>query len=67
MCGITGIVSLTSDQSVLEGITAATKALEKRGPDAEGIFSESNIAMGHRRLSIIDTQKAANQPMLDQR
>jgi len=65
MCGITGIVSLTSDQSVLEGITAATKALEKRGPDAEGIFSESNIAMGHRRLSIIDTQKAANQPMLD--
>ena len=65
MCGITGVVSLNSDQSVLETISAATIALEKRGPDAEGYFSEFNIALGHRRLSIIDTDNSANQPMFD--
>ena len=65
MCGITGVVSLTEDQSVLSDISAATKALEKRGPDAEGFFSEPNIALGHRRLSIIDTKNSANQPMFD--
>jgi len=65
MCGITGVVSLNSDQSVLETISAATGALEKRGPDAEGYFSEFNIALGHRRLSIIDTDNSADQPMFD--
>ena len=65
MCGITGVVSLNSDQSVLETISAATIALEKRGPDAGGYFSEFNIALGHRRLSIIDTDNSANQPMFD--
>ncbi|MDE0771859.1 MAG: asparagine synthase (glutamine-hydrolyzing) [Salibacteraceae bacterium] len=65
MCGITGVVSLNSDQSVLETVSAATGALEKRGPDAEGYFSEFNIALGHRRLSIIDTDNSANQPMFD--
>lgn len=34
-----------------------------RGPDAEGVFSEGRVLLGHRRLSIIDTSAAANQPM----
>jgi asparagine synthase (glutamine-hydrolysing) len=34
-----------------------------RGPDAEGSFLEDSVGLGHRRLSIIDLSKAANQPM----
>jgi asparagine synthase (glutamine-hydrolysing) len=34
-----------------------------RGPDAEGVFGEGRVLLGHRRLSIIDTSAAANQPM----
>jgi len=35
-----------------------------RGPDADGQFINENIGLGHRRLSIIDTEQSANQPML---
>jgi asparagine synthase (glutamine-hydrolysing) len=41
------------------------KALEHRGPDAEGVFSSAGICLGHTRLSIIDLSQAANQPMSD--
>ena len=46
-------------------ITKMTRRLSHRGPDAEGIFVENNIALGHRRLSIIDLSEEANQPMRD--
>jgi asparagine synthase (glutamine-hydrolysing) len=36
-----------------------------RGPDAQGVWGEGPVCLGHRRLSIIDTSTAANQPMLD--
>ncbi len=37
--------------------------MSHRGPDADGHFSEGPVALGHRRLSIIDLSTAANQPM----
>lgn len=46
-------------------VTHATMALEKRGPDFQDIYLDEFVALGHRRLSIIDTSAAANQPMLD--
>jgi len=46
-------------------ITRMTGAMAHRGPDADGFFVESNVAMGHRRLSIIDLSSAANQPFTD--
>jgi len=46
-------------------VTNATMALEKRGPDFQDIYLDEFVALGHRRLSIIDTSAAANQPMLD--
>lgn len=42
-----------------------TRRLAHRGPDAEGFFIENEVALGHRRLSIIDLSENANQPMQD--
>ncbi len=39
--------------------------LTYRGPDADGIYLDEKISLGHNRLSIIDLSKSANQPMLD--
>ncbi len=52
--------------SFLPYVEDATKALERRGPDATGIFQDQMIALGHRRLSIIDTSERSNQPMQDE-
>jgi len=63
MCGITGIIS--SNQKELAKIAVATQTLSKRGPDHQNIVSFKNLALGHARLSIIDTTKGANQPLED--
>jgi asparagine synthase (glutamine-hydrolysing) len=64
MCGIVGWLSNgpRPDRSTL---VAMADALSHRGPDAHGVFVEANIGLGHRRLSVIDTTDAANQPMED--
>jgi asparagine synthase (glutamine-hydrolysing) len=66
MCGITGIFAFNEKgKQHLHKINAATDSLVKRGPDGEGIFVDNNVAIGHRRLSIIDTTDAAAQPFTD--
>ncbi len=42
-----------------------THALRHRGPDAEGVVARGPVALGHRRLSIIDVSSSSNQPMHD--
>jgi len=39
------------------------RSLSHRGPDDEGVYTDENIALGHRRLSIIDLSSAGHQPM----
>ncbi len=63
MCGIVGIVS--SNVKELAKIATATKTLSKRGPDNRSTVKFDNLSIGHARLSIIDTSKAANQPLTD--
>jgi asparagine synthase (glutamine-hydrolysing) len=66
MCGIAGIISFSeAGNSALERIEEATRCIALRGPDGQGIFRDRNIALGHRRLAVIDTSSAANQPMHD--
>ena len=62
MCGIVGIFSQSGD---LFPIDAMTSALGHRGPDAGAVWldAEGGIALGHRRLSIVDLSKAGAQPM----
>ncbi|MFT3748928.1 MAG: asparagine synthase (glutamine-hydrolyzing) [Agriterribacter sp.] len=66
MCGIAGIISLNSKETDNGIIQRMTNAMSHRGPDAEGIFIDGEVALGHRRLSIIDLSSAANQPFSDQ-
>jgi len=40
-----------------------TGALEHRGPDGEGYFTDESVALGHRRLAILDLTSAGAQPM----
>ena len=53
MCGITGLLSL--DRNIdLSNIEAMTASLTHRGPDGDGIWLQDRVAIGHRRLAIID-------------
>lgn len=55
------------DKSNIKDITQIKKmtdAIRHRGPDAEGQWIHENVAIGHRRLSIIDRAEISNQPML---
>lgn len=60
MCGINGIISKEKDKDKL--IKEMNKKIVHRGPDAEGIYVDDNVALGQRRLSIIDLE-GGNQPI----
>jgi len=69
MCGITGFVDLTRGTSAEELSTRVRRmadALAHRGPDDHGtwVSAQHGIALGHRRLSILDLSPTGHQPML---
>ncbi|MDP4630433.1 MAG: asparagine synthase (glutamine-hydrolyzing) [Flavobacteriales bacterium] len=64
MCGISAIIQYRSDLPIRKVLERMNNKMAHRGPDADGQFINENIGLGHRRLSIIDTEKSANQPML---
>lgn len=65
MCGIAGIISYNNAPIEIKFIEQMTRALAHRGPDGEGFHLEKSIALGHRRLSIIDLE-LGNQPMCNE-
>lgn len=66
MCGITGYYATQSSASVnLSKIEQSTDKLFLRGPDHGDFYKDTHIALGHRRLSILDTSIGASQPMTD--
>jgi asparagine synthase (glutamine-hydrolysing) len=68
MCGLTGFLSAQSVQAQDLGALAARMALaiQHRGPDDADVWVDAvaGIAIGHRRLSILDLSPAGHQPML---
>jgi asparagine synthase (glutamine-hydrolysing) len=66
MCGIAGILAFTDGFAVDEAtVRRMTDTLRHRGPDDAGtlVRPAGRIALGHRRLSIIDLSQAGHQPM----
>ena len=63
MCGIAGYVGVAENPS--DCLTEMAKAINHRGPDNMGIWSDEKTAIGlaHARLSILDLSAAGNQPM----
>ncbi|MBU3948468.1 MAG: asparagine synthase (glutamine-hydrolyzing) [Proteobacteria bacterium] len=64
MCGFAGIYDISKQSGVLgEYVCRMTAMIAHRGPDAEGVYSRNGIALGHRRLSILDLSPSGVQPM----
>lgn len=65
MCGINGILTDegVGPRELTERVEAMNAAIAHRGPDGDGVFSRPGVALGHRRLSIIDLSDAGAQPM----
>ncbi|MDX2248418.1 MAG: asparagine synthase (glutamine-hydrolyzing) [Bacteroidia bacterium] len=65
MCGIAGFTGENNPEVSDKIIRKMTHRMAHRGPDGDGHFVRPGIALGHRRLSIIDLSTAASQPMTD--
>ena len=63
MCGIVGFVGARADMD--EILQAMMDRIVHRGPDGEGRFVDGQVALGHRRLSIIDLE-GGKQPMFNE-
>lgn len=63
MCGIAGWVDWERDLTQHRGVAQAmTDTMQCRGPDAEGLWLAARVALGHRRLAVIDIE-GGTQPM----
>ena len=64
MCGIAGTLTwrVPPDACVVRRMA---DVMRHRGPDAGGVVTRGPLALGHRRLSIIDLSAANNQPLAD--
>ena len=67
MCGICGVFALDGplDSDVRASVHSMNRALAHRGPDGEGFFDGPDVALGHRRLAIID-RAGGHQPMVNE-
>ena len=65
MCGIYGFTSIDKNRDECQVLlNRMGELLTHRGPDGQGAYIDEKIALGHRRLSIIDLDSGA-QPMQD--
>lgn len=64
MCGVAGFLNLAGEPASPVLLKKMTDAIAHRGPDGEGHWVDGPVAVGHRRLSIIDLSPAGHQPMM---
>lgn len=69
MCGIAGLwrdLEAAQSPGLHTSVAAMTAALRHRGPDDSGVWTDpaDGVALGHRRLAIVDLSPAGHQPML---
>jgi len=69
MCGIAGLLipGGAPEETLLRRAGGMARAIAHRGPDGEGVWADASagIALGHRRLAIIDLSDTGRQPMHD--
>ena len=63
MCGIAGVFNINGESVSIQVIKNITQRIAHRGPDGEGYFADENIALGHKRLAILDVSSKGAQPM----
>lgn len=66
MCGINGELLFQGRRATLDAVRAMNPVLQRRGPDDAGEYLQGPVALGHRRLSIIDLSQQGHQPMQDE-
>lgn len=64
MCGIVGFTNDIDDSNAV--LSKMMDRIKHRGPDAEGKYIDDGIALGHRRLSIIDVSSQGDQPIFNE-
>jgi asparagine synthase (glutamine-hydrolysing) len=65
VCGISGEVRFDGGVADMAAVSAMCDQLQRRGPDGSGGWQSGPVALGHRRLKIIDLTEAGAQPMVD--
>jgi asparagine synthase (glutamine-hydrolysing) len=66
MCGICGLVDVTGQgRASLDLVRALSARIRHRGPDGDGFYRADNVALGMRRLSIIDVE-GSDQPLYNE-
>jgi len=65
MCGICGEIVFDNSSLSIDALNNMIEAMISRGPDASGLFANTSVAFGHRRLKIIDLSEKSQQPMVD--
>ena len=65
MCGISGEIRFDGEYASTDAVGRMTASMADRGPDGSGIVARGPVALGHRRLRIIDLSDRAQQPMVD--
>src|SRR5262249_41563693 len=64
MCGICGIVPLPEDSAISNDVvTSMRESMVHRGPDDAGLYLQAGVALGSRRLSILDLSERGHMPM----
>lgn len=63
MCGIAGYFNADGEPASAVVLRRMTDAIAHRGPDGEGFYTDGFVALGHRRLAIIDLSPLGHQPM----
>ena len=65
MCGLCGEMNFNGAAASAHAIASMSAVMTRRGPDGSGLWANGNVALGHRRLKIIDLSERAQQPMVD--
>lgn len=65
MCGLSGEMRFDGTRPDLAAVERMSDRLAPRGPDGQGVWTRDAVALGHRRLKIIDLSERGAQPLTD--